>query len=186
MDFNSHSGLRGKHAFLSPSQYSWINYTEDKLEARFVAATAARRGVAMHDLAHNAIQLGVKLHTSNKTLALYVNDAIGYKMSSEQPLYYSDNCFGTPDTIAFRRKVLRVHDLKTGLSRSSEHQLEIYAALFCLEYDINPFEIQTELRIYQNEEATIFDGDPNQINAIMGLIIEFDIRIQFMKERELL
>ena len=186
MNFNSHSALVGKHAFLSPSQHAWINYSEQKLEARYISTTAARRGTEMHDLAHQAIKLGVKLHTSNKTLSLYVNDAIGYKMTSEQPLYYSDNCFGTPDTIAFRRKKLRIHDLKTGLSRASEHQLEIYASLFCLEYDINPFEIETELRIYQNDEVVIYDADPNDINGIMGTIVEFDIRIQFMKERDLL
>lgn len=186
MQFNSHFTLAGKHAFLSPSQYHWINYDEQKLEARYISARQARRGTQLHELAHNAISLGVKLHTSNRELATYVNDAIGYKMTSEQPLYYSDNCFGTPDTMSFRRKKLRIHDLKTGLSQAKEHQLEVYAALFCLEYDVNPFEIETELRIYQNDNVTIYDGDPNQINAIMGTIIEFDIRIQFMKERDLL
>lgn len=186
MEFNNHTRLEGKHAFLSPSQYAWINYDEQKLEARYVSARQARLGTQLHDLAHRAITLGIELSKSNKTLSTYVNDAIKYKMVSEQPLYYSDNCFGTPDTLAFRRKKLRIHDLKTGLSRASVHQLEVYAALFCLEYDINPFEIQTELRIYQNEEVAIYDADPNQINEIMGTIVEFDIRIQFMKERDLL
>lgn len=186
MNYNSHSALAGKHAFLSPSQYSWINYDEQKLEARYYAATAARRGTQLHDLADKAIKLGVQLSKTNKTLSSYVNDAIKYKMVSEQPLYYSDNCFGTPDAMCFRRKVLRIHDLKTGISRSSVHQLEIYAAIFCLEYDVNPFEIQIELRIYQNEEVTTFDADPNQINELMGVIVEFDMRIQFMKERDLL
>lgn len=140
----------------------------------------------MHELAHRAITLKIELSKSNKTLATYVNDAIKYKMASEQTLYYSDNCFGSPDAIAFRRKKLRIHDLKNGISRASVHQLEVYAALFCLEYDVNPYEIQIELRIYQNEEVTIYDADPNQINEIMGTIIEFDMRIQFMKERDLL
>ena len=186
MEFNKHPRLEGKHAFLSPSQYSWINYDEQKLEARYSSSRQARLGTQLHELAHRAITLKIELSKSNKTLATYVNDAIKYKMASEQTLYYSDNCFGSPDAIAFRRKKLRIHDLKNGISRASVHQLEVYAALFCLEYDVNPYEIQIELRIYQNEEVTIYDADPNQINEIMGTIIEFDMRIQFMKERDLL
>ena len=185
MDFNSHYALAGKHALLSPSQYHWINYTDQKLEARFTASQAAARGTALHDLAHNAINLGVKLSPANKTLAMYVNDAIGYKMTSEQPLYYSDNCFGTADTISFRRKKLRIHDLKTGITKSSVHQLEVYAALFCLEYDYSPFDIEMEFRIYQNMEAQIYDGDPEVILDIMNTIVEFDDKIEFMKERGL-
>jgi hypothetical protein len=183
MNFNSHYALSGKHAFLSPSQYHWINYDEHKLEARFVAATAAARGTDLHDLAHQAIRLGIKLSKANRTISSYVNDAIGYKMQSEQMLYYSDNCFGTADTISFRRNKLRIHDLKTGITPSSVHQLEVYAALFCLEYDFSPFDIEIELRIYQNDEVRIFDGDPNVILDIMNKIVEFDMRIQFMQER---
>ena len=145
MIFNSHSELRGLHAFLSPSSYHWVNYNDQKLEARFVAAMAAKRGTDLHALAHEAIRLGVKLSRSNKSLSTYVNDAIGYKMACEQTLYYSDNCFGTADTISFNRGKLRIHDLKTGISATSEHQLEVYAALFCLEYGISPFEIEIEL-----------------------------------------
>jgi hypothetical protein len=107
-------------------------------------------------------------------------------MSSEQPLYYSDNCFGTPDTISFRRRKLRVHDLKTGISRSSPHQLEVYAALFCLEYNTNPFDIDIELRIYQNDDVAVYVADPQDINNIMGTIEEWDMRIQFMKDRDAL
>jgi hypothetical protein len=32
---------------------------------------------------------------------MYVNDAIGYNMKVEQPLYYSENCFGHADTLCF-------------------------------------------------------------------------------------
>jgi hypothetical protein len=184
VNFNSHSTINGKHAFLSPSQYHWINYDDHKLEARYFASTAAARGSAMHDLAHKAIELGVKLSRANKTISAYVNDAIGYKMTSEQPLYYSDNCFGTADTISFRRNKLRIHDLKTGITPSSVHQLEVYAALFCLEYEYSPFDIEMEFRIYQNDEVRIYDGDPEVISDIMAKIIEFDMRIEFMKERD--
>lgn len=185
MDFNTHSALAGKHALLSPSYYHWINYTDQKLEARFTSIQAAARGTDLHDLAHTAIKLGVKLSKADPTLSKYVNDAIGYKMSVEQPLYYSDNCFGHADTLSFRRNILRIHDLKTGISPASVHQLEIYAAIFCLEYEIDPREIQIKLRIYQGGEFKEWDGDPNFILEIMDRIIDFDMKIEMMKERGL-
>lgn len=182
MNFNSHSALEGKHAFLSPSGYHWINYTDQKLEARYISSRAAARGTSLHNLAHDAIRLGVQLSTSNKTLAAYVKDGIGYKMNVEQPLYYSDNCFGHADTISFRRGKLRIHDLKNGLIRASEHQLEVYAALFCLEYGVSPWDIDMDLRIYQNSEIITHTPKPDQILHIMDKIISFDRKIEAMKE----
>jgi Protein of unknown function (DUF2800) len=179
--FNPHLELYEKHAFLSPSNYHWLNYTDQKLEARYIAALASRRGTDLHNLAHEAIRLGVKLSKANKALATYVNDAIGFKMNCEQPLYYSENCFGTADTICFRRGKLRIHDLKTGVTATSEHQLEVYAALFCLEYGINPFEISIELRIYQRDEIRVFNPPPELIASIMDRIIDFDQHIEQMK-----
>jgi hypothetical protein len=181
MIFNNHSELSGKHAFLSPSNYHWLNYNDQKLEARFIAAMAARRGSDLHSLAHEAIRLGVKLSKVNKSLSTYVNDGIGYKMSCELTLYYSDNCFGTPDTISFRRGKLRIHDLKTGITATSEHQLEVYAALFCLEYGVSPFDIEIELRIYQRDEIRVFEPYAETIARIMETIVEFDQRIEDMK-----
>lgn len=182
MIFNTHSGLAGRHAFLSPSNYHWLNYDETKLEARFVAAMAAQRGTDLHKLAHEAIRLGVKLASSNKALATYVNDAIGYKMVCEQTLFFSDNCFGHADTISFRRSELRIHDLKTGLSQTSEKQLEVYAALFCLEYGVDPFTIRIELRIYQRDEVRKYEPNPEHIAYIMAKIVEFDMHIEMIKE----
>lgn len=185
MIFNPHSAFAGKHAFLSPSQYHWINYDYAKLESKYRSARNAAKGTALHALAHNAINLGVKLSSANKGLARYVNDAIHYNMESEQTLYYSENCFGQADAISFRRKTLRIHDLKTGIGKTSVHQLEVYAALFCLEYDYSPHEIDMEFRIYQFDEPDIFDGDPNVVLDIMQTIVEFDMRVEFMKEKEL-
>lgn len=182
MIFNSHLGLVGKHAFLSPSTYSWLNYDEQKLEARFHAAMAARRGSDIHALAHEAIRLGIKLAKGNQALSTYVNDAIGYKMVCEQTLYYSDNCFGTADTISFNRNKLRIHDLKTGITSTSEKQLEVYAALFCLEYGVDPFDIEIELRIYQRDEIRVFESNPEAITYIMEKIIDFDQQIESIKE----
>lgn len=181
MIFNSHSELLDRHAFLSPSSHHWINYTNEKLETRFISAMAAKRGSDLHALAHEAIRLGVRLARSNQALATYVNDAIGYKMNCEQPLFYSENCFGRADTISFRRNKLRIHDLKTGIIPTSQHQLEIYAALFCLEYSVDPEQIEVELRIYQREEIKVFIPFPEMIIDIMNRIIDFDQQIEMLK-----
>jgi len=181
MLFNRHLNLVGTHAFLSASNYHWINYDEDKLDRMFMAAQAAKRGSELHAFAHQAIRLGQRLPNSKKTLNLYVNDAIGYRMSSEQLLFYSPNAYGTADTIGFRQMMLRIHDYKSGLTEASVHQLEVYAAFFCLEYRHRPFDIKMEFRIYQNDEVRIYDGDPDTITHIMDRIVMFDKRINAMR-----
>lgn len=182
MKFNDNSKLAGKHAFLSASKSSWINYDEDKLDRVFLSNMAAQRGTDLHALANDLIRLGVKLPDTPTTMNLYVNDAIGYRMTPELTLFYSVNCFGTPDAICFRRNKLRIHDLKTGALHTSERQLEVYAALFCLEYQFQPFDIEIELRIYQNDEARIYEADPVSISLIMNKIIAFDKRINQLRE----
>lgn len=182
MNFNKHSDLVGKHAFLSPSKYSWINYDEDKLDRVYTTAMAAARGDRLHALAHTLIREGVRLPRNQKTLNMYVNDAIGYRMTPEQPLYYSDNAYGTSDAISFRKNFLRIHDLKTGFTPVKVHQLEVYAALFCLEYRFRPFVIDIELRIYQNDEVQIYEADPDVIFHIMDRIVSFDKRIKAIRE----
>ena len=181
MDFNPHYNLVGQHAFLSASKYHWINYDEEKLTASYLKWTAAQRGTEIHDIACKLIKLGIKLPKSNKTLNLYVNDAIGYRMTPEQPLYYSTNCFGTTDAISFRKNLLRIHDLKTGDAPASIHQLEIYDALFCLEYKYHPGDIDHELRIYQSDNVVVANPDPSDIRSIMDKIIVFDKRIEKLK-----
>ena len=152
MIFNKHSALEGQHAFLGASKYHWINYDESKVAESYSKFLATQKGTELHDFAARCITLGQKLPKSQKTLNMYVNDAIGFKMVPEQPLFYSENCFGTTDAIAFRNRMLRIHDLKTGVIPAHMEQLEIYAALFCLEYKIKPADIEMELRIYQNNQ----------------------------------
>ena len=125
-----------------------------------------------------------RLSDYSGTIGMYINDAIRYRMTPEQVLFYSENCFGTADAIAFRYKTLRIFDLKTGIVAGSVHQLEVYAALFCLEYDVDPFNINIELRIYQDDEVLIFDADPEDIMLIMEKIQEFDKQINQMKREE--
>lgn len=174
MNFNKHWELRDKHAFLSASHYHWINYDVQRLITVYQNFKAKEYGTKLHEFACNAINLGVKLSHSKATLHRYVNDAIGFGMTPELILYYSDNCFGTADALSYSDKVLRIHDLKTGKTPASFHQLEIYAALFCLEYDVNPSEIDIYLRIYQSDEVLEEEPDPEIILSIMETIIEFD------------
>ncbi len=182
MIFNRHLDLKGQHAFLSASKYSWIRYTPEKLEESFLNYTAAQRGTELHDFARRCIALGVNLPKANRTLNLYVNDAIRYEMTPEQTLYYSPNCFGTADAISFRRKLLRIHDLKTGVSTlASFDQLAIYAALFCLEYGQKPDKIDMELRIYQFDQCQIYNPHPEEVSGIMSTIVDFDRRIEELK-----
>lgn len=170
MDFNRHSNLKGAHAFLSASKPHWVNYDDEHFDRVFDTYSAAQRGTELHDLAKRMIDLGVRLPKSEKTLNMYVNDAIGFRMVTEQPLFVDWNCFGTVDAICFRMNILRIHDLKTGLGKCKVTQLEIYAAMFCLEYDKNPNDIEIELRIYQNDGVHIFEGDPRRIFEIMQKI----------------
>ena len=185
MDFNPHSNLLGKHAFLSASKYHWINYDEEKLISVFNKHLAVQRGTRLHEFAKECISLGVKLPRTKKTLNMYVNDAIGFKMTPEQPLYYSDNCFGTADAISFRNNQLRIHDYKSGETPASMSQLEVYAALFCLEYGFKPADIYTELRIYQLDQVLIHNPEAEVISSIMGKIIVFDKRIETILSEEL-
>ena len=187
MDWNKHSAPAGVHAFLSASKYHWNNWTMDKLDRAFTTHQAAQRGTDLHALAHRCIMLKQYLGgpgEEHTTMSLYVRDAIDLGMISEQFLFVSRNCFGTADTIGFKRNKLNIHDLKTGVTRTSEHQLENYAAFFCLEYSVDPFDIEIELRIYQNDEIRVYDADPAAIRAIMKTIIEFDAYIEKRRAEE--
>lgn len=182
MKFNDHHSLVGMHAFLGASKHSWLRYSDEKMKLVYQNAQASAMGTRLHAFAAEAISLGERLPRSKRTLPLFVNDAISYKMTPEQVLFYSENCFGTADAISFRNKELRIHDLKTGVTPTSMEQLEVYAALFCLEYRQKPSDIFIELRIYQNNEVLINNPDPEVINDIMKKIRHFDKLIKSWKE----
>lgn len=184
MNFYDHSKLRGQHAFLSASKYHWINYDIQKLIDSYTNYQAVQRGTELHDLAYRLIKNNVRLPRTRTTLNMYVNDAIGFQMTPEQVLYYSENCFGTADAISFKRDFLRIHDLKTGATPAHIEQLMVYNALFCLEYQIKPTDIQTELRIYQSDDIIMLEPDPNDIFTIMDKIVDFDKCIIEMKSEE--
>jgi hypothetical protein len=181
MNFNNHSDLKDTHSFLSPSNYHWINYTPDKLELVYRNQKAREEGVVLHSFAAIAIANRLKLANHKKTLNMFVNDSIGYKMKPEQILYYSDNSFGTADSISFKDNLLRIFDLKTGVNKPSFKQLDIYAALFCLEYRVNPHSIKVEERLYHDNRYEVSIPEPFYIKEIMDKIIEFDILIENIK-----
>ena len=184
MNFNKHSNFEGQHAFLGPSKYHWINYDESKVAEAYSRFLATEKGTVLHDFAAQCIRLGQKLPKSQKTLNMYVNDAIGFKMIPEQVLFYSENCFGTTDAIAFRNGLLRIHDLKTGITPGHMEQLEIYTALFCLEYKVKPVDIEIELRIYQSDEILYHKPTAEDLLPIIDKIITFDKVITRIRSEE--
>jgi len=185
MNFNKHYDLEDQHAFLGGSKYHWVNYDEEKLDSVYLKFMAIQKGIQLHALAKSLIELGVKLPKTKKSFNQYVNDAIGYRMTPEQTLFYSYNAFGTADAICFRQNLLRIHDLKTGVSAVSMRQLEIYSALFCLEYNVKPLDIEIELRIYQTDnDVLIHNPIPDDVVYIMDKIVLFDTKIDKLKKEE--
>lgn len=208
MIFNQHSDLEGQHAFLGASKNSWLNYDQDKLATAYKRQYANQIGTILHDLAHRCIKNRVKLSKSDRhlvlltllengipqglidandileTLAPFVNDALGFRMETEQVLYYSENAFGTADAISFKNNFLRIHDYKSGILPVHMEQLYIYAALFCLEYVVKPENIKIELRIYQSGEVLHEEPDPETIRAIMNKIVDSDRFLRKLKEEE--
>lgn len=208
MIFNQHSDLEGQHAFLGASKNSWLNYDQEKLATAYKRQYANQIGTVLHDLAHRCITNRVKLSKSDRhlilltllengvpqglidandileTLAPFVNDALGFRMETEQVLYYSENAFGTADAISFKNNFLRIHDYKSGVLPVHMEQLYIYAALFCLEYVVKPENIKIELRIYQSGEVLCEEPDPETIRAIMNKIVDSDRFLRKLKEEE--
>lgn len=184
MKFNKHLDLEGLHAILGGSQYHWINYDDEKMSRVYKNMLAKDRGTILHEFASQCIKLNQSLPEREKTINMFVNDAIGFKMNSEQVLYYSPNCFGTADAICFRENTLRIHDLKTGTNPAHIEQLLIYAALFCLEYKHKPGKIKMELRIYQNNKVLIYEPTAEEIVPIMDKIKQFDKIINEIRESE--
>lgn len=181
MNFNNHSDIKDLHAFLSPSSYHWLNYTPEKLVAVYNNMKAKEEGTLLHEFASMAIIKRIKLAPVKKAINMFVNDAIGYKMTSEQILFYSHNSFGTADAISFKDNLLRIHDLKTGVTKPSFKQLHIYDALFCLEYGVNPEDISFENRLYQGNGFEVDIPDPLYIREIMNKIVELDAVLENAK-----
>lgn len=184
MSFNANTRIIGKHAFLSPSNYYWLDYDEEKLRATFFSKQQAALGDKLHAFAQQAIELKVRQADNGTTLSMYINDAIGFRMEAEVPLYYSDECFGTADSCGFRNNTLRISDLKTGVTPADMKQLLIYAAIFCWEYNINPREIKIILRIYQNDAIEELVPDASEILVVMSKVKTQAALVAYMREED--
>lgn len=179
--FNQHRNLEGLHAPFSASQSSWLRYDDEKALESYSNKKAAEMGTRLHQWAKETIDLGIKQPRSNKTIYAYVNDAIGFNMSTEVVLFFTERFFGTADAISFKyvngKGVLRIHDLKTGkVGKIETHleQLEVYAALFCLEYGIKPGNIDIKLRVYKNDEVVCHEPTAEDILPIMDHIVHLN------------
>lgn len=185
MNFYNHSNLEGLHAPFSASQSSWLRYSDDKAIEVYRNKKAAEMGTRLHEWAAETINLGIKQPKNKKTLSLYVNDAIGFKMSTEVVLFYSKYFFGTADAICFRNGMLRIHDLKTGKSGKIEDhidQLKVYASLFCLEYKVKPGEIDMELRVYKEDEVLVYNPTADEILPVMDKIVHLNKILESYEE----
>lgn len=202
---------QGSHAILSPSSYSWLNYDEDKLYSVLQSRWANTIGTLLHELASKLIKnkITVTKSEARKMIQLYllennvprvfidpnryvenftnyVKDCIGFDMRTEQPLKYSEFAFGTADAISFNEKKsqLKIFDYKSGVTQPSIHQLETYAAYFFLEYHIKPKDVNTELRIYWNNEIIVGEPTPAIILPIMDQTIKLDTYLQKITQTE--
>lgn len=184
MNFTKHVKLEGLHAPFSASSSAWLRYDDNKALEVYQNKKAAEMGTRLHAWAKETIDLRIKQPRSKKTIYAYVNDAIGFKMSTEVVLYYSDRFFGTADAISFRKNMLRIHDLKTGKNPVHMEQLEVYAALFCLEYKIRPGDIDMELRLYQNDEVIVYKPTAEDILPIMDKIVHLNKMLEEVDAEE--
>lgn len=202
---------QGTHAILGASSYSWLNYDEDKLFTILQSRWANTIGTLLHELASKLInnKITVSKTEARKIIQLYlldnnvprvfidsnkyvdnfvtyIKDCIGFDMRTEQPLKYSEFAFGTADAISFNEKKsqLKIFDYKSGITQPSLHQLEIYAAYFFLEYHIKPKDVQTELRIYWNNDILVGEPTPSIIVPIMDQTIKLDNYMQKITKSE--
>jgi len=116
------------------------------------------------------------------TFMNYVNDAIGYGLDPEIVLYYSNECYGTADAINLDGNLLRIHDLKTGITPAKMDQLMVYAGLFYLEYGMKPENVRSELRIYQMDEIIVYEPEIEEIREVMRDIVDKDRVLQSMNQ----
>lgn len=198
MIWHDHSRLVGTHAFLSASQPSWRNKNADELIEAKKNSYSQQIGTLLHVYAADCIKYGEKLRKTDQrgikfdlirkgipeyaidmnriypTFMSYVNDAVGYGLKPEMILYYSNECYGTADAIDMDGKLLRIHDLKTGVKSAKMEQLMIYAGLFYLEYGVNPGSVPAELRIYQMDEVLVYEPEIDEIREVMDDIEEKD------------
>lgn len=182
---NSKQFPKDVHAIFGASNYHWINYSDEKMIETFVNSQAKKKGTELHEVAAGLIKNKIKLPDLPITFNMYVNDSILYGLRPEQQLYYSEWFYGTADAIGIEDGVLKVSDLKTGKTKPSIHQLEIYAAFWCLEYGLVPDDLKDiELRIYYNNDIIFGNPGSEEIVPIMDKIVTVTKILERLKEDE--
>lgn len=211
MNFIKHSDKVGKHAMLSASSWRWIDDDREGLLKRITSQYATVVGDILHKIACEHIRFSIKLNKYDKknvilrllsegippmvldrmgidsmfdNLLSYVNDCIGYKMTPEVVLMYSDLMWATTDAIIFdeREHFLRIHDLKSGVTQAHMEQLLIYEGLFCLEYQVSPEDVNSELRIYQSNQIIYLEPTPEEVRGVMDQIVTGDQLLREIKQ----
>lgn len=208
--WNNHKEYEGKHAFLGASNYHWLNWDDTSFENRYYSQFSTIIGTTMHQLAHDCILSRTKLNKHDvhlvemylykafvprdaydpevllETLIPFVNDAIGFRMSSEIILFYNMYAFGTTDAIKYDEKegLLMIHDLKMGITPAKMEQLYLYCAFFCLEYKVSPYKLHFKTRIYQMGQIIEDDPESELIESIMNNILNRCNMISMYLERE--
>lgn len=208
MQWKNHLEVSREHSLLSPSQPSFLNLDDEGLLNRYMKSYATEAGTILHKYAEDLIRTRFKLE-NNRTekkhvqfelarhyipnsvididavfpvLRAYVNDGIGFAMIPEKKLVCDPVIlFGTADTICFRDNHLRIHDLKTGTSKVKMEQLLIYAALFCIDYEVNPDEIDIDLRIYQTGQEDVICYKPTK-EEMHELIHKLLYDVEYIKQ----
>lgn len=165
--FEPRPDLEGRHALLSPSQYHWIRYDEDKFDRIYHTRLAAARGTAEHEFAAMAIKLGRRQPANKDSLNMFINDSIRWRLEPEVALYADEMFFGHADAAGYKKGVFRVSDYKSGETKTSMDQLKCYVALFCIQFDMSPFEFNAEMRIYQFNEIREELAEPHDIMIII-------------------
>lgn len=158
-----------------------IQGAENYIFTKYKCAEEGKLGAYGYELIRHLGYLPKEVFETAKS---YINDAIGFRMTVEQPLVYSEFIFGTADAISFRDGFLRVHDYKSGDHAAKMEQLFVYAALFCLEYGINPIDISTELRIYQAGEVVVCTPDSSEIREYVDNIVRINRIAEKTKAKE--
>ena len=188
MIWNNHKELEGKHAFMGASNYHWTNYDDITFEARYYNQFSQVIGTAIHELAHDCIVSRTKLNKHDIHLielklykAFVPKDAYDANLILENLIPFVNDAIGYYE----RDKILRIHDYKNGVTQADIRQLYIYAALFCLEYHVNPLTLnKIECRIYQNLEVLIDNPTGEVIQFYMDKIQNRTELIKTFLERE--
>ena len=120
MIWNDHSRdvPAGAHAFLGASKHSWTEKEEADILTAFKNSYSTTMGTEIHEIASFMINKKIRLAKTDRKLIFYellknglprfviqsekiietvmpfINDAIGFDMQSEQPLYFSRWAFG--------------------------------------------------------------------------------------------